>query len=74
MTQIRVAAVQETPVFLDRDATVDKVCHLIAVAAAGGANLVVFPEAFVPGYPDWVWRVRPWADGPSEWYRRPRPR
>lgn len=70
MTQIRVAAVQETPVFLDRDATVDKVCHLIAVAAAGGANLVVFPEAFVPGYPDWVWRVRPWADGPSEWYRR----
>jgi nitrilase len=70
MTQVRVAAVQETPVFLDRDATVDKVCDLIAAAAADGANLVVFPEAFVPGYPDWVWRVRPWADGPSEWYRR----
>jgi nitrilase len=70
MTQVRVAAVQETPVFLDRDATVAKVCDLIAVAAAGGANLVVFPEAFVPGYPDWVWRIRPWADGPGEWYRR----
>jgi nitrilase len=33
-----------------------------------GANLAVFPEAFVPGYPDWVWRTTPWADG--EWYGR----
>ncbi len=70
MTKIRVAAVQETPVFLDREATVDKVCDLIATAAADGAQLVVFPEAFVPGYPDWVWRTRPWADGPSAWYER----
>src|SRR5690606_3524370 len=62
--------VQETPVFLDREATVDKVCGLIATAATDGAELVVFPEAFVPGYPDWVWRTRPWADGPSAWYER----
>lgn len=65
---VRVAAVQAAPVFLDLDATVEKVVALTKEAAAGGASLVVFPEAFVPTYPDWVWRHRPWADG--EWYQR----
>jgi nitrilase len=31
-------------------------------AARGGARLVVLPEAFVPGYPAWIWRLRPGAD------------
>ena len=53
----RVAAVQATPVFLDGDATVDKACRLVADAAAGGARLIVFPESFIPDYPDWVWVV-----------------
>ncbi len=53
----KVAAVQDAPVFLDRDATVAKACDWIARAAAEGAQLVVFPEAFVPAYPDWLWSV-----------------
>jgi nitrilase len=53
----KIAAVQAAPVFLDRDATVARVCERIAEAAANGAKLVVFPESFVPGYPDWVWTV-----------------
>lgn len=53
----RIAAVQASPVYLDRTATVDKACRLIAKAGAAGAQFVVFPEAFIPGYPLWVWFI-----------------
>ncbi len=59
---VRVAAVQAAPVFLDRRATTDKAVTLIGEAADHGAHLIVFPEAFVPAYPEWVWRVRPWDE------------
>jgi nitrilase len=58
-TKFKVAAIQEAPVFLDKNATIDKACELIDKAAAEGAALAVFPEAFVSGYPDWVWVLPP---------------
>lgn len=61
MERVRAAAVQTSPVFLDRDATVEKACGLIDKAAAEGARLIVFPETFVPTYPDWVWRTTPFS-------------
>ena len=42
---------------MDREATVDKVCRLIAEAANARARLIVFPESFIPAYPDWIWYV-----------------
>jgi nitrilase len=55
----RIAAIQATPVYLDRDRTVEKACALIAEAGRAGVALAVFPEAFVPGYPLWVWYIPP---------------
>ena len=66
--QFRVVAVQGTPVYLDRERTLGVVADHISKAAADGAQLVVFPESFVPGYPDWVWRHKPFSD--AEWYAR----
>lgn len=56
---------QGTPVFLDRSATLEVAARHVSSAAA---DLVVFPESFVPGYPDWVWRQAPMQDG--AWYDR----
>ncbi|MGD8328354.1 MAG: carbon-nitrogen hydrolase family protein [Acidobacteriota bacterium] len=53
----KAAAVAATPVFMDRDATVEKACALIAEAADNSAELVVFPETFIPTYPMWVWQM-----------------
>lgn len=55
----RIAAIQASPVYMDRDATVEKACRLIAEAGQNGACLAVLPEAFIPGYPDWIWYLPP---------------
>jgi nitrilase len=52
---VRVACVQAEPVVLDREQTIDKLTRLVAEAAAQGAQLVVFPETFVPAYPSSIW-------------------
>lgn len=51
MTVVSAAVVQAAPVAFDRDATLEKVSALCAEAARKGAELVVFPEAFVSAYP-----------------------
>jgi len=51
MTIIRAAVVQDAPVAFDTVQTMTKVARLVAQAAGQGAQLVVFPEAFVTGYP-----------------------
>ena len=58
----KIAIVQHAPQVLDREATIDKAARLVAEAATSGAQLIVFPEAFVPGYPAWIWRLRPGGD------------
>jgi nitrilase len=58
----RLAVVQTPPVFLNRAETLAKAVASVREAAKGGASLVVFPEAFVPGYPAWIWRLRPGGD------------
>jgi nitrilase len=58
----RVAVVQHPPVALNRQKTLARGVELLEEAAAGGAHLVSFPEAWVPGYPEWVWRLRPGDD------------
>jgi len=58
----RIAIVQHAPVFLDRAATLDKAVTAVDEAATAGAQLIAFPEAFVPGYPAWIWRLRPGGD------------
>ena len=52
--QVRVAIVQAEPVYLDLGASVERVVELTAEAAALGAQLVVFGETWLPGYPAWL--------------------
>ncbi len=61
---VRVACVQAEPVILDRDATIEKLAGLTEDAAAAGAQLVVFPETFLPAYPSsrWAKALAGWAD------------
>ena len=48
---VKAAVVQAAPILFDREATVTKACRLIKEAAAVGAQLILFPEAFIPAYP-----------------------
>ncbi|MCC6955498.1 MAG: carbon-nitrogen hydrolase family protein, partial [Anaerolineales bacterium] len=48
---LKVAVIQAAPILFNRDLTVEKTCRLTQQAAAQGAKLILFPEAFIPAYP-----------------------
>lgn len=60
--KMRIAVVQKPPVLLNRSATTADAIDSIREAASNEARIVVFPEAYIPGYPCWIWRLRPGAD------------
>jgi nitrilase len=69
---VRVACAQVEPVIFDRPATLDKLEAVAAEAAAGGAQLVLFPETFVPAYPSsrWARAMAVWGAGGKELWAR----
>ncbi len=63
--KVKVAVVQASPVFMDREKTVQKACGLIRDAGKNGAELVSFSEAFIPGYP--AYYTVGYETPPHEW-------
>jgi nitrilase len=51
--QYKVAAAHVAPVFLDLEATVEKTCSVIEESARNGAELIAFPETYIPAFPVW---------------------
>lgn len=59
---VKVAIIQEAPCVLDKSGSIAKAVEQIQKVADEGAGLVVFPEAYISGYPAWIWRLRPGGD------------
>jgi nitrilase len=51
---VRVAAVQASPAFLDRDETLVRLDKWARRAAADGVQVIAFGESWIPGYPAWL--------------------
>ncbi len=62
--KFKAAAVQASPVYLNRKGTIEKACQLMMAASKNGAKLVAFPETYVPGYPHWIQLDVPSANYP----------
>ena len=58
----KIAIIQAAPYVLDKERTINKAVEIINSVSEQGAELIVFPEAFIPGYPAWIWRLRPGGD------------
>jgi nitrilase len=66
---VTVACAQVEPVLFDRDATIDRIAEVAAEVGGKGAQLVLFPEAFIPVYPSnrWVRFLAGGQDSKSAW-------
>lgn len=62
--EVKVAVVQTPPVFLNKEKTIDRACKKIKEAADNGAELIVFPEAWISGYPYWG---EGWESSLNDW-------
>lgn len=58
----KLAVVQKPSAFLDKEQSINIAVNSIQEAAGEGSDLVVFTETFIPGYPAWIWRLRPGVD------------
>lgn len=59
---MKIAVVQQPPVYLDKAKSLQRAVALIVEAAGQDCGMIVFPEAWLPGYPTFVWRLSPGAD------------
>ena len=57
---VHVAIAQAAPRVLDLEGCLAEAERLVALAAADGAQMVVFPETWIPGYPMWIYGRAPW--------------
>lgn len=57
---VHVAIAQAAPVVLNLEGCLDEAERLVRLAAGDGAQLVVFPETWIPGYPVWIYGNAPW--------------
>ena len=62
MTTVQVAIIQEPPAVLDLVEGVARAVAHVSAAAAQGAQLVVFPETWLTGYPAWIFGLAGWDD------------
>ncbi len=58
----KIAVIQQASVLLNKEETIASAVTATDEAASQGAELVVFTEAFISGYPAWIWRLRPGGD------------
>lgn len=63
--QVKVAVIQASPVFMDKERTIEKAYSLIKEAGRNGAELVTFSESFIPGYP--AYYTAGYETPPHEW-------
>lgn len=68
LATVKVAAAHAAPVYMDCAATVQKTLSLIDEAASNGAELIVFPESFIPGFPVWAALWAPIYN--HDWFKR----